>query len=163
MTTGILKAALAQQFGAGGYVGRASGRAFDVRRALAYPPYDQLRFDVPVFEEGDVNARVWVRIREVEQSLSLIEQIVAKLPDGPIRVDIDARRGETCEGLALVEGFRGDVLAWLRIDDAGPDRALPLARPVLVPMAAARSGDRRQHRCRLSALQQIIQLLLFGA
>src|SRR6185312_5717660 len=74
VTTGILTPALAQQFGAGGYVGRASGRAFDVRRALPYPPYDQLTFDVPVFGEGDVNARVWVRIREVEQSMALIDQ-----------------------------------------------------------------------------------------
>ena len=37
---------------------------------LAYPPYDELDFDVPVLDEGDVNARVWIRIREVEQSLA---------------------------------------------------------------------------------------------
>ena len=40
VTTGIVKPELARQFGAGGYVGRASGRAFDARRALAYAPYD---------------------------------------------------------------------------------------------------------------------------
>ncbi len=70
-TTGILRPELARRFGAGGYVGRASGRAFDVRRAFPYPPYEGSEFDVPVFEEGDVNARVWVRIREVEQSMAL--------------------------------------------------------------------------------------------
>ena len=69
------RAELARQFGAGGYVGRASGRAFDARKALRYPPYDQLEFEVPVLTAGDVNARVWVRIREVEQSLALIDQI----------------------------------------------------------------------------------------
>src|SRR6185503_19285493 len=90
-TTGILRLALAQQFGAGGYVGRASGRAFDVRRAFAYPPYDELTFDMPVFEEGDVNARVWVRIREVEQSMALIDQIIARLTAGAIRADVNAR------------------------------------------------------------------------
>ena len=119
VTTGILQPALARQFGAGGYVGRASGRAFDVRRALAYPPYDDLTFDVPVFEEGDVNARVWVRIREVEQSMALIDQIIGRLPEGAIRSEVTARRGERCEGLALAEGFRGDVLVWLRIDGDG--------------------------------------------
>jgi Ni,Fe-hydrogenase III large subunit len=67
-TTGILRSELARQFGAGGYVGRASGRAFDARKMPGYPPYDQLDFEIPVFEAGDVNARVWVRIREVEQS-----------------------------------------------------------------------------------------------
>src|SRR4029077_11351391 len=72
--TGVLKPPLARQYAAGGYIGRASGRSFDARRALAYPPYDSLRFEVPVLKEGDVNARVWIRAREVEQSLSLIDQ-----------------------------------------------------------------------------------------
>ena len=68
--TGRVSAELVQQFGAGGYVGRASGRAFDARRLPGYPPYDQLRFEVPVLGEGDVNARVWIRIHEIEQSLN---------------------------------------------------------------------------------------------
>ncbi|MPZ58255.1 MAG: hydrogenase expression protein HypE, partial [Rhizobiales bacterium] len=116
VTTGILRAELAKQFGAGGYVGRASGRAFDVRKALAYPPYDQLEFSIAVREAGDVNARVWVRIDEIEQSLSLIEQIVRRLPDGPIQVPINPAPGRRREGIGLVEGFRGDVLVWLRLD-----------------------------------------------
>ncbi len=115
VSTGIAKPALVKQFGAGGYVGRASGRAFDARRAPGYAPYDQLKFDVPVLNEGDVNARVWVRIREVEQSLSLIEQIVDHLPDGPARVEVQPAEGMR-EGLGLVEAFRGDVLVWLRLD-----------------------------------------------
>ncbi|TGV62863.1 hydrogenase expression protein HypE, partial [Mesorhizobium sp. M00.F.Ca.ET.158.01.1.1] len=91
---------------------------FDARRNVAYPPYDKLAFDVPLLQEGDVNARVWIRIHEVEQSLSLIEQILAQLPDGPIRVDF-AQTGGPHEGRALVEGFRGDILAWLRIGKGG--------------------------------------------
>lgn len=118
-TTGILQPELAQRFGAGGFVGRASGRAFDVRRAFPYPPYPDLTFDVPVFQEGDVNARVWVRIREVVQSMALIDQIIDRLPAGVIRSDVNAECGEAREGLALVESFRGDVLAWLRIDSGG--------------------------------------------
>jgi len=116
VATGVLTPALARQFGAGGYIGRASGRAFDARRAFAYPPYDQLSFVVPILEEGDVNARVWIRIREVEQSLSLVEQILARIPGGAIRTDLPARAGE---GMALVEGFRGDILVWLRLDNSG--------------------------------------------
>lgn len=114
--TGVVSAELAQSYGAGGYVGRASGRAFDARRALTYPPYDELVFEVPVRGEGDVNARVWIRIAEVEQSLGLIDQILAALPHGPFRVDLAARSGE---GMALVEGFRGDILAWVRLHDDG--------------------------------------------
>jgi Ni,Fe-hydrogenase III large subunit len=115
VTTGILKPDLARQYGAGGYVGRASGRGFDARKQPGYAPYDQLAFDVPVLQEGDVNARVWVRIREVEQSLALIDQILGRLPQGPIQVAIKTV-SEAREGLGLVEGFRGDVLAWVRIE-----------------------------------------------
>jgi Ni,Fe-hydrogenase III large subunit len=113
-TTGILRAELARQFGAGGYVGRASARAFDARKKPGYPPYDRLDFEVPALDAGDVNARVWIRIREVEQSLRLIEQIIGSLPSGSVRTEIAAATG-TREGLALVEAFRGDVLAWARL------------------------------------------------
>jgi Ni,Fe-hydrogenase III large subunit len=112
--TGTLTPPLARQYAAGGYVGRASGRPFDARRTLAYPPYDSLRFDVPVLNEGDVNARVWIRVREVEQSLSLIDQILRRLPEGPTCNDVPLG-GEVREGMAIVEGFRGDVLVWLRL------------------------------------------------
>jgi Ni,Fe-hydrogenase III large subunit len=113
-TTGILAPALARQFGAGGFVGRASARAFDARRTPGYPPYDALNFEVPTLDAGDVNARVWVRIREVEASLGLIEQILPRLPEGARRTEINA--GSDGEGIALAESFRGDVLAWVRIE-----------------------------------------------
>ena len=115
--TGILRAELAQQFGAGGYVGRASGRNFDARKTPGYAPYDQLEFAVPVLTSGDVNARIWIRIREVEQSIALIERILDRLPDGPIAIALGS--GEMSgEGLGLAEGFRGDVLAWIRLEDS---------------------------------------------
>ena len=116
VATGVLKSGLASHFGAGGYVGRASGRDFDARRNFAYPPYDQLPFETPVFQEGDVNARVWVRIREVEQCLSIIGAILVSLPKGQVQVMVPSQAGE---GMALVEGFRGDILVWLRLGEDG--------------------------------------------
>ena len=110
--TGILRSDLVNQFGCGGYIGRASGRDFDARRAPGYPPYDQLQFEVPVRNEGDVDARVWIRILEVEQSLRLIEQILDRVPPGPWRCELAP---SASEGVALVEGFRGDILVWLRL------------------------------------------------
>jgi Ni,Fe-hydrogenase III large subunit len=113
--TGILDGALARRFGAPGFVGRASGRDFDARKTPGYPPYPGLDFTVPVLTAGDVNARVWIRIREVEQSLALVEQMLERLPQGPIAAAFETadRNGE---GLALVEGFRGDVLVSLRLE-----------------------------------------------
>src|SRR5438445_3470700 len=120
--TGTLRPPLARQYAAGGYVGRASGRSFDARQTLAYPPYDRLRFDVPVLGEGDVNARVWIRVREVEQSLSLIDQILSRLPEGPSAAHAGRHQHEAREGMAIVEGFRGDVLVWLRLRDGRIER-----------------------------------------
>ncbi|MFA6140064.1 MAG: hydrogenase expression protein HypE, partial [Hyphomicrobium sp.] len=86
-----------------------------------YAPYGELSFEVPVRSEGDVDARVWIRVREIEQSLALIEQITARLPQGAIRIDARAASpGDGAyEGLALVEGFRGDILAWVRLGGDG--------------------------------------------
>ena len=112
--TGILRYDLVRQFGAGGVIGRASGRDFDARRAPGYAPYDRLAFTVPTRDEGDVNARVWVRIKEVEQSLGLLGQLLAGLPPGAIVSALPSGAGE---GMALVEGFRGDIFLWLAIAD----------------------------------------------
>ena len=156
--TGILTPALAQQFAAGGYVGRASGRQFDARRSPGYAPYEALNFEVPVVQAGDVNARVWIRIREVEQSLGLVEQLVERLPAGAVRgCAAGRRRQRRCARRRLPRRH-------LRLGAPRrrrPGRALSPARPVLVPVAAPGSGNRGQHRCRLPALQQVVQLLVF--
>jgi Ni,Fe-hydrogenase III large subunit len=116
--TGILRPELARRFGVGGYVGRASGRAFDARRSPGYAPYDQLELAVPTRDDGDVNARVWIRIREVEQSLGLIGQLLDRLPAGAIRAPLPSI-GRSGEGIALVEAFRGDLLVSLRLGSDG--------------------------------------------
>jgi Ni,Fe-hydrogenase III large subunit len=114
--TGIVKTELAHRFGAGGYIGRASGRGQDARRNPGYPPYPDLEFRVPVLTEGDVNARFQIRAQEAEASLDLIDQLLAGLPNGPICIDLPARAGE---GMAMVEGFRGEILTWVRLGTDG--------------------------------------------
>ncbi|OGA19869.1 MAG: hydrogenase expression protein HypE [Betaproteobacteria bacterium RIFCSPLOWO2_02_FULL_63_19] len=118
--TGVLAPMLARQFAPGGIVGRASGRAFDARRTPSYPPYDQLPLEVPVLEGGDVNARVWIRIQEVERSLGLIERILVALPAGPVQAELaEATKDSAAEGVAMVEGFRGDIFVWVRTEANG--------------------------------------------
>ncbi len=114
--TGRVDGGLVHRFGAGGHVGRASGRGQDARRSPGYAPYDELDFSIPVFTEGDVNARVWVRIREVEASLSLVQQILDKLPDGPIHTRVIPMAGQ---GMALVESFRGEIMTWVAVREDG--------------------------------------------
>src|SRR5438477_427249 len=75
---------------------------------------------MPVRQQGDVDARVWLRIEEVRQSVLLIEQMLGALPAGPWRTDLPRPgRAGAAEGLALVEGFRGDILAWVRLAPDG--------------------------------------------
>jgi Ni,Fe-hydrogenase III large subunit len=118
VTTGRLDASLARQFGAGGFVGRASGRNFDARTLPGPLPYGELDFKVVNRTEGDVNARVWVRIDEITQSLNLVEQILDRIPAGASRVALP-ELGAECQGMAIIEGFRGDILAWVRLGQDG--------------------------------------------
>jgi Ni,Fe-hydrogenase III large subunit len=113
-STGNVSRELVERWAAGGFIGRGSGRNFDCRRDLPYPPYPGTSFAVPVFERGDVDARVWVRIRETEASMKMLRTWLTVLPAGPVRTALPSLP-EPREGIAMTEAFRGDVLVWLRI------------------------------------------------
>lgn len=123
VSTGVLSNCLAAQYACGGFVGRASGRSFDARKAIGYAPYPALSFEAGASTDGDVDARVWVRFDEVKASLQIIEQILDQLPSGPINVNVGPSDDSICEGAALVEGFRGDILAWVRISGGVVERS----------------------------------------
>ena len=118
-------------------------------------------FEVPVLTAGDVDARVWIRIREVEQSIKLLRGWLADMPSGPVRVPLP-ELDKPSEGVAIVEAFRGDVMVWVRFA-GGRIARCSRARCVVVPVAAAGGRDREQHRRGLPALQQVVQLLVLGA
>jgi len=115
VSTGIVSPALARQYAAGGFVGRASGRAFDARKSFAYAPYDQVDFALKVRSGGDVDARLLLRLDEIAESLAIVAQLLGRLAPGEIRSERpDAMSGE---GAALVEAFRGDVFIDVRVAD----------------------------------------------
>jgi NADH-quinone oxidoreductase subunit C/D len=73
-----------------GWVGpclRGSGVAYDIRKDHPYSGYDQYDFDVPVGTVGDCFDRYLVRMEEMRQSLRIVEQALAKLPEGPVITD----------------------------------------------------------------------------
>lgn len=70
-----------------GPVLRSTGVNFDVRKATPYLVYDRLDFDVPLGEQGDNYDRYLVRMEEMRQSLRIIAQCMAQLPDGPVQID----------------------------------------------------------------------------
>jgi Ni,Fe-hydrogenase III large subunit len=116
--TGVLKPEYAKALGCVGYVGRASGVNFDVRRDAAYPPYDRLKVAVPLHHYGDVNARARTRLEEITASLDLIEALLAGLPAGPVRT-VWKHPAAGAEGLGLVEGWRGEIMTFVRFGEDG--------------------------------------------
>ncbi|NOS88541.1 MAG: Ni,Fe-hydrogenase III large subunit, partial [Methylococcaceae bacterium] len=83
-TAGYLSPAIAAAFGTLGYVGRASGQDFDVRRDAPYPPYNGVSFRVAVENQGDIASRFWLRYKEINTALKLLEQFLAQLAPGDI-------------------------------------------------------------------------------
>jgi Ni,Fe-hydrogenase III large subunit len=116
--TGHTASDLVRQWAAGGHVGRASSRSFDSRCDLAYPPYDGIAVEAPLYSAGDVDARVRVRIDEVRASMRMIRGWLGALPGGPAAVPLP-QVTRPREGVAMTEAFRGDVLVWLRLGAGG--------------------------------------------
>jgi Ni,Fe-hydrogenase III large subunit/Ni,Fe-hydrogenase III component G len=112
-TTGILKPATARDLGVVGIAGRASGFNHDLRRDFPHAAYGQVQFKVPVYQEGDVLRRVKVRVDEVHESLTIIEQLLGCLPSGPIRVQVP-ELAPNAVALGFVEGWRGEIFHWIR-------------------------------------------------
>jgi NADH-quinone oxidoreductase subunit D len=81
----VISVADCVRYGITGPVLRASGKPYDLRKAIPYSGYDQYTFSIPVHEEGDIYARYQVRIEEMEQSLKIIRQALDRLPYGPVR------------------------------------------------------------------------------
>lgn len=79
---GILSKEDAISFGASGPVGRASGYSCDVRKYHSYSAYDQVTFNEILKTKGDTLARYQVRILEMWESLSIIEQLIDNIPEG---------------------------------------------------------------------------------
>jgi NADH-quinone oxidoreductase subunit D len=84
---GVMSPDEAVNWGLTGPMLRASGVAYDVRRDFPYLDYETYDFDVPVGTHGDVYDRYLVRMEEMRQSVRIIEQAIARLPDGPVNVD----------------------------------------------------------------------------
>ncbi len=84
---GVVSTDKAIDLGATGPVLRAAGFAYDIRKVAPYARYDQVEFEVPTRLEGDNLARYFVRMEELEQSVSIIRQCLDKLPKGSVRTD----------------------------------------------------------------------------
>ena len=124
---GVLTKEEAISYGAVGPTARASGYDIDVRRDDVYACYDKINWAVITLPNGDVYDKVVVRVLEMLESCSIIEQCLAKIPDGDIEVEVrDIPEGE---GAGRVEAPRGECFHYVRSD--GTNR--PLRHKVRAP------------------------------
>ena len=96
---GAIDAGTATDYGLTGPCLRACGIPYDVRKAEPYSIYERLEFDVPVGIDGDSWDRYFVRVQEMYQSLSMIEQALEQMPPGPV----------STLGRRLIRPPKGDV------------------------------------------------------
>lgn len=73
-----------KQYMCTGPVIRAAGVPYDIRKVYPYLGYENYQFDIPTYKEGDSYARYLVRMEEMKQSASLVEQALGKLKPGPV-------------------------------------------------------------------------------
>ncbi len=117
-TTGVLTKQIVCELQVVGIAARASGVDADARRDHPYAAYSKLKFQVPVFQEGDVWARMMVRVQETEESVHLIVQALEALPAGEMLQPVTTLPvGASAFG--LVEGWRGPIWHWVAIGENG--------------------------------------------
>jgi Ni,Fe-hydrogenase III large subunit len=106
----------AREIGLVGPVARASGVVQDLRQCQPYGGYQDYAFDTPHEKEGDGYARLRILFAECVQSLHLMEQAIASLPEEPVKVPVMPRAGV---GLGWVETPRGAAFHLVRTDHGG--------------------------------------------
>lgn len=116
--TGVLGGEDARALGCTGYVGKGSGLGYDLRRDSPYAPYDRLDVEVPVETAGDVAARVRVRMQEIHASLAMLDRLLNTLSEGPVLRELPVPE-PGASGLGLVEGWRGEILTYVRFGASG--------------------------------------------
>ncbi len=114
--TGILTLQQANDFEVVGVAARASGRDIDIRRDAPYAAYDRVKFSVPVYQEGDVLARVRVRIDEVTQSCLIVRQVLDQITAGPILVAVPVIQPRQ-SGMGWTESAKGETVHWLSVGE----------------------------------------------
>ncbi len=107
---GVITQEQALKWGLTGPMLRGSGIPYDIRRSEPYSAYPLFDFEIPIGERGDIMDRYRVRLREMEQSLRIVEQALDKLPEGPIMAEKIPKRLKPAAGevYQAVESARGE-------------------------------------------------------
>lgn len=125
----------AVRLGTIGPTGRASLVDRDTRREDPYLAYADMKFDVITNDHCDVFGRTLVRVGELMQSYSIIRQVIAKIPDGPVKAKVP-RRMPAGEGVARYEAPRGEDIHFVRTNGTDKPERVKVRAPTLANVAA---------------------------
>ena len=120
---GRLSSDLAVNAGVSGPMLRASGVDYDVRKVDGYGIYPRFRFRVPLGEHGDCYDRLMLRFLEMRESVSILKQAIADIPDGPVlnpKIKIHNFRPPPGESYGRIESPKGE-LGFYVISDGKPN------------------------------------------
>ena len=141
---GVITADQAIDYGLTGPCLRGSGVNYDVRKSDPYSVYSDFEFDVPVGLDGDCWDRHWVRIKEMDESLKIVEQAINNLPDGDVESSLGRRliRPSAGEVYVKAENPRGEIGVYLVSDGTDKPYRLKVRPPSF---------------CNLSAIEPLLQ------
>jgi len=136
---GILTKENALKFGVTGPTLRASGVAMDLRRQESYSIYPELDFNIPTATDGDVFSRYLVRVREMEESLKIIQQVCERMPaSGEVKMKVpkNVPKGEY---YSAVESARGSFGIYLVSDGTLNPYRIKLRTPSFSNLSALKT------------------------
>jgi len=128
---GILRPDLAVNAGVTGPMLRASGVNYDIRKVDSYGIYNRFTFRVPLGDHGDIYDRFMIRLLEMRESFSIIDQALKGIPAGPImdpKAKLRGFRPKPGEAYGRIEGPKGELGFYL-ISDGGPNPYRYRVRP----------------------------------
>lgn len=136
---GILSREMAINCSASGPVLRASGVAWDLRKADPYSIYPRFEFDIPTGTAGDCYDRYWVRIKEMRQSVRIIEQAIEQLPEGQVTTKVSINlKPPAGEAYGHIEAPKGDLGFYLVSDNTDKPYRWHVRAPSLMNLTALR-------------------------
>jgi NADH-quinone oxidoreductase subunit D len=136
---GVISAEAAIDIGLSGPALRGSGVAWDIRKARPYAAYADVDFDVPVGENGDTYDRYLVRLEEMRQSRRIIQQAMARMPDGPVNAKVPkVIKPPAGDYYHSIEGPKGEIGCYLVSDGSSRPARVRVRPPCLINLQALR-------------------------
>ncbi|MGH9941567.1 MAG: NADH-quinone oxidoreductase subunit D [Pyrinomonadaceae bacterium] len=136
---GVISGEEAIAIGLSGPALRGSGVAFDIRKAAPYAAYADVEFDIPVGENGDTYDRYLVRLEEMRQSRRIVQQALAKMPDGSVNAKVPKIiKPPVGDFYHSIEGPKGEIGCYLVSDGTSRPTRVRVRPPCLINLQALR-------------------------